>query len=252
MTRTNPETALAMNTLEVKDLAKHYKSRDVVKDVSLSVNTSEVVGLLGPNGAGKTTCFYMIVGLIPCDKGTILLNGKDIAGSPLDVRAKLGIGYLPQEASVFRKLTAAENILAILQTRKDLSELEQKVRLDALLDELHIEHIRDTQGMSLSGGERRRVEIARALATEPRFILLDEPFAGVDPISVIDIQNIIKQLTEKHIGVLITDHNVRETLGVCDRAYIMSEGEVLAAGTPQEILENQQVKKVYLGKDFKL
>ena len=241
-----------MSTLEVKGLAKRYKSRDVVKDVSLNVNTSEVVGLLGPNGAGKTTCFYMIVGLIPRDQGTILLDGQDIASFPLHVRAKLGIGYLPQEASVFRKLTTAENILAILQTRRDLSELEQKVRLDALLDELHIEHIRDTLGMSLSGGERRRVEIARALATEPRFILLDEPFAGVDPISVIDIQNIIKQLTDKNIGVLITDHNVRETLGVCQRAYIMSEGEVMAAGAPEEILQNQQVKKVYLGKDFRL
>lgn len=241
-----------MSTLEVKGLAKRYKSRDVVKDVSLTVHNGEVVGLLGPNGAGKTTCFYMIVGLISRDSGTILLNGKDIAGSPLHVRAKLGIGYLPQEASVFRKLTTAENILAILQTRKDLNDLERKVRLDALLDELHIDHIRDTLGMSLSGGERRRVEIARALASEPKFILLDEPFAGVDPISIIDIQNIIKQLTEKDIGVLITDHNVRETLGVCQRAYIMSAGELLASGTPEEILQNQQVKKVYLGKDFRL
>ena len=241
-----------MTTLEVIELAKRYKSRDVVKDVSLKVHNGEVVGLLGPNGAGKTTCFYMIVGLIPRDKGAILLNEKDISGSPLHLRAKLGIGYLPQEASVFRKLTTAENILAILQTRKDLNELERQVKLDALLDELHIDHIRDTLGMSLSGGERRRVEIARALATEPQFILLDEPFAGVDPISIIDIQNIIKQLTEKDIGVLITDHNVRETLGVCQRAYIMSDGKLLAAGTPEEILSNQQVKNVYLGKDFRL
>jgi len=252
MTANPDKTTTLMSTLDIRGIAKHYKSREVVKDVSLSVSSREVVGLLGPNGAGKTTCFYMIVGLIPRDKGTILLDGKDIAGAPLHARAKLGIGYLPQEASVFRKLTTAENILAILQTRRDLSPLEQQVRLDSLLDELHIEHIRDTLGMSLSGGERRRVEIARALATEPRFILLDEPFAGVDPISVIDIQNIIKQLTDKDIGVLITDHNVRETLGVCHRAYIMSEGEVLAAGTPAEILENQQVKKVYLGKDFRL
>lgn len=249
---TNIEAAVKLSTLEVQGLAKHYKSRDVVKDVSLTVHSHEVVGLLGPNGAGKTTCFYMIVGLIRRDKGTIALDGKDIAGMPLHARAKLGIGYLPQEASVFRKLTTAENILAILQTRRDLSPLEQQVKLDSLLDELHIEHIRDTLGMSLSGGERRRVEIARALATEPRFILLDEPFAGVDPISVIDIQNIIKQLTERNIGVLITDHNVRETLGVCQRAYIMSEGDVIAAGTPEDILENQQVKKVYLGKDFRL
>ena len=241
-----------MTTLEVIGLAKRYKSRDVVKDVSLKVNNGEVIGLLGPNGAGKTTTFYMIVGLIARDKGAILLNEQDISGSPLHIRAKLGIGYLPQEASVFRKLTTAENILAILQTRSDLNELERQVKLDSLLDDLHIDHIRDTLGMSLSGGERRRVEIARALATEPQFILLDEPFAGVDPISIIDIQNIIKQLTEKDIGVLITDHNVRETLGVCERAYIMSDGEVLAAGTPEEILNNQQVKNVYLGKDFRL
>lgn len=241
-----------MSTLEVKGLAKRYKSREVVKDVSLTVHNGEVVGLLGPNGAGKTTCFYMIVGLIPRDSGTILLNGKDIAGAPLHVRAKLGIGYLPQEASVFRKLSTADNILAILQTRRDLNDLERKVKLDSLLDELHIDHIRDTLGMSLSGGERRRVEIARALATEPQFILLDEPFAGVDPISIIDIQNIINQLTERNIGVLITDHNVRETLGVCQRAYIMSAGQLLASGTPEEILQNQEVKKVYLGKDFRL
>lgn len=242
----------AKSTLVVKELAKQYKARRVVKNVSLKVNSGEVVGLLGPNGAGKTTCFYMIVGLIPCDHGEILLNGKDIAFQPLHTRAQMGIGYLPQEPSVFRKLSVAENILAILQTRKDLRKLEQLDKLEELLAELNVEHIRDTLGMSLSGGERRRVEIARALATEPHFILLDEPFAGVDPISVIDINRIIRQLTEKGIGILITDHNVRETLGVVNHAYIMSDGNVIAEGTPQEILENQQVKKVYLGESFRL
>lgn len=238
--------------LIVKDLAKRFKSRDVVKQVSLDVGGGEVVGLLGPNGAGKTTCFYMIVGLIPCDRGNITLNGQDITAYPLHARARLGIGYLPQEASVFRKLSVADNILAILQTRKDLEKDQRSAKLQDLLDELHIDPIRSTLGMALSGGERRRVEIARALASEPKYILLDEPFAGVDPISVIDIQKIIKQLTLKGIGLLITDHNVRETLGVCQHAYIMSEGEVLAQGTPEEILENQQVKQVYLGHDFKL
>ena len=241
-----------MSSLVATDLAKTYQSRDVVKKVSLEVNSSEVVGLLGPNGAGKTTCFYMIVGLIPCDKGTIRLDSRNITALPLHARARLGIGYLPQEASVFRKLSVEDNILCILQTREDMSKEQQKEQLEVLLDELKVGHIRESMGMSLSGGERRRVEIARALATDPKFILLDEPFAGVDPISVIDIQRIINQLTHRGIGILITDHNVRETLGVCERAYIMSEGHLLAQGTPEEILKNQQVKQVYLGESFRL
>ena len=241
-----------MNSLEAKNLCKSFKSRQVVQDVSLSLKSGEVVGLLGPNGAGKTTCFYMIVGLIPCDKGSIRLNDADIADLPLHARAQLGIGYLPQEPSIFRKLSVEENILAVLQTIPDLSHAQQNDRLIVLLEELNIDHIRKSIGMSLSGGERRRVEIARALATEPQFILLDEPFAGVDPISVIDINRIINQLTAKGIGILITDHNVRETLGVCQHAYIMSDGELIAKGTPKEILENQQVKRVYLGEDFRL
>ncbi len=241
-----------MHALIASNLAKRYKSREVVKDVSLEVNSGEVVGLLGPNGAGKTTCFYMIVGLVGSDKGSIVLDGEDMARYPMHVRAKMGLGYLPQEASIFRKLTVAQNILAILETRDELNRAQQLVRLDELLGELHITHLRDNLGMSLSGGERRRVEIARTLATSPRFILLDEPFAGVDPISVIDIQRIIRFLTEKGIGVLITDHNVRETLGICERAYIMSEGVVLAAGVPDEILENKQVREVYLGQNFRL
>jgi lipopolysaccharide export system ATP-binding protein len=241
-----------MNELTVTDLAKRYRTRQVVKQVSLSLRSGEVVGLLGPNGAGKTTSFYMIVGLVPCDKGTIVLNGKDITPLPLHARARLGISYLPQEASVFRKLSVKNNILAILQTRAELTKQQQQDHLIELLDELKIHHIADSLGMSLSGGERRRVEIARALATAPKFILLDEPFAGVDPISVLDIQRIIKQLTKKDIGVLITDHNVRETLGVCQHAYIMSDGQLLAQGSPEEILQNQQVKDVYLGEGFKL
>ncbi len=241
-----------MHALIASNLAKRYKSREVVKDVSLEVNSGEVVGLLGPNGAGKTTCFYMIVGLVGSDKGSIVLDGEDMARYPMHVRAKMGLGYLPQEASIFRKLTVAQNILAILETRDELNRAQQLARLDELLGELHITHLRDNLGMSLSGGERRRVEIARTLATSPHFILLDEPFAGVDPISVIDIQRIIRFLTEKGIGVLITDHNVRETLGICERAYIMSEGVVLAAGVPDEILENKQVREVYLGKNFRL
>jgi lipopolysaccharide export system ATP-binding protein len=241
-----------MSQLSVKELAKRYRSREVVKNVSLEVASGEVVGLLGPNGAGKTTCFYMIVGLVPSDKGSISLNDHDITKYPLHARAQMGIGYLPQEASVFRKLNVEDNIYAILETRKDLNSKQRHAKLEEILEELHIDHVRQTMGMSLSGGERRRVEIARALATEPSFILLDEPFAGVDPISVIDIQRIINQLTKKGIGILITDHNVRETLGVCQHAYIMSSGEVLAKGTPQEILENQEVKKVYLGEDFRL
>jgi len=241
-----------MSSLVVNDLAKQYQSLQVVKQVSLRVDSGEVVGLLGPNGAGKTTSFYMIVGLIACDHGQIQLNGDDITHHPLHARAQLGIGYLPQEASVFRKLSVADNLLAILQTRKEFSPQQQQQKLDELLDELHISHIRDSLGMSLSGGERRRVEIARALATEPKFILLDEPFAGVDPISVLDIQRIINHLTERDIGVLITDHNVRETLGICHRAYIMNAGEVIAQGTPEKVLKDSHVRDVYLGHDFKL
>ncbi len=241
-----------MSSLLVEGLAKQYRGRRVVKDVSLHVDSGEVVGLLGPNGAGKTTSFYMVVGLIPCDNGKITLEGSDLTPLPLHARAKLGIGYLPQEASVFRKLTVTENILSVLELRTELSEAQRQEKLEELLQEFHINHIRDSLGMSLSGGERRRVEIARALAANPRFILLDEPFAGVDPISVVDIQQIIHHLRERGIGVLITDHNVRETLGICQRAYIMSSGEVLAAGTPEEILSNQQVKDVYLGHGFKM
>jgi lipopolysaccharide export system ATP-binding protein len=240
------------NLLEATDLAKTYRRREVVKSVSLHVAGGEIVGLLGPNGAGKTTCFYMIVGLINNDSGTIRLNGKTISHLPMHQRAKLGIGYLPQEASVFRNLTVQQNILAILQLRKDLDSSARKQMLEQLMEEFQIAHLRDAQGISLSGGERRRVEIARALANQPEFILLDEPFAGVDPISVIDIQSIIRQLAERGIGVLITDHNVRETLGICDRAYVMGEGEVLAEGNPTQILENKIVRKIYLGDDFKL
>jgi lipopolysaccharide export system ATP-binding protein len=239
-------------SLTAEHLAKSYGKRHVVRDVSLHIESGEVVGLLGPNGAGKTTCFYMVVGLIPADAGTIRLEGKDLTRLPMHERARLGIGYLPQEASVFRKLTVAKNIMAILETRADLTQQQREQRLDALLGELHIQHIRDSLGMSLSGGERRRVEIARALATEPRFILLDEPFAGVDPISVIDIQGIVNHLKERGIGVLITDHNVRETLRICDRGYILSEGGVIAEGRPEALLENAKVKEVYLGQHFQL
>ncbi|MCF6336957.1 MAG: LPS export ABC transporter ATP-binding protein [Gammaproteobacteria bacterium] len=241
-----------MSNLVAIDLAKQYQSRQVVKKVSVTVGSGEVVGLLGPNGAGKTTCFYMIVGLVACDYGQIHLNDHDVTHYPLHARARLGIGYLPQEASVFRKLSVADNLLAILQTRADLTRQQQQCKLDELLGELHISHIRDSPGMSLSGGERRRVEIARALATEPKFILLDEPFAGVDPISVLDIQRIINHLTERGIGVLITDHNVRETLGICHRAYIMNAGEVIAQGIPEDVLKDSHVRDVYLGQDFKL
>lgn len=241
-----------MTTLKAIHLAKRYKSRAVVNDVSMQVDSGEVVGLLGPNGAGKTTCFYMIVGLTPSDEGQIQLDGTDITHYPMHARARAGVGYLPQEASVFRKLSVADNILAILQTRNDLSKEAQLEHLDDLLRELHIGHLRDNKGISLSGGERRRVEIARALALEPRFILLDEPFAGVDPISVRDIQQIIEHLRERGIGVLITDHNVREALGICSRAYILNEGEVIASGTPEDILSNQKVIDVYLGEHFRL
>ena len=241
-----------MATLSAQQLAKRYKRRDVVKDVSLDVSSGEIVGLLGPNGAGKTTSFYMVVGLVAADAGRIMLDDKDLTVMPINKRARHGIGYLPQEASIFRKLTVTDNIMAILQTRKDLTHAQQQQKLDELLEELHITHIRNNLGMSLSGGERRRVEIARALATEPAFILLDEPFAGVDPISVLDIQSIIRHLKDRDIGVLITDHNVRETLGICERAYIMNAGEVIAQGKPDKLLENEQVRKVYLGEDFKL
>lgn len=241
-----------MAVLKAENLAKRYKLRQVVKSVSFEVNSGEVVGLLGPNGAGKTTSFYMVVGLISADAGSIRLDDVDLTKEPLHSRAKLGLGYLPQEPSVFRKLTVAENIMAILQMRKELTPAQRNEKLEELLQEFHINHIAGSLGMSLSGGERRRVEIARALATEPDFILLDEPFAGVDPISVLDIQKIIEHLCEKDIGVLITDHNVRETLGICQRAYIMNAGEVIAEGVPEQVLDNEQVKEVYLGHEFKL
>ena len=241
-----------MSLLRADRIVKQYRSRTVVDQVSISLESGEVVGLLGPNGAGKTTSFYMVVGLIPVDSGHIYHDDNDITHLPMHERARLGIGYLPQEASVFRKLTVSENIMAILELRPQLSRQQRKMLLQDLLDELQIDHIRDNTGISLSGGERRRVEIARALAAEPEFILLDEPFAGVDPISVLDIQRIIKQLTEKSIGVLITDHNVRETLGICQRAYILSGGQVIAEGSPDKIMEDQQVKDVYLGQHFRL
>ncbi len=241
-----------MKTLSAENLAKSYKKRSVVKDVSLSINSGEIVGLLGPNGAGKTTCFYMIVGLVEADKGRISIDQEDLTNLPMHGRARKGIGYLPQEASVFRKLSVKDNLMAILETRKDLSKPERREKMDNLLQEFHITHIRDSLGMSLSGGERRRVEIARALATEPHFILLDEPFAGVDPISVSDIKQIVTHLKEKGIGVLITDHNVRETLDICEKAYIVSDGHIIASGSAEEILSNQQVKDVYLGDEFRL
>jgi lipopolysaccharide export system ATP-binding protein len=241
-----------INTLRVNQISKQYKSRDVVKNISLEVNPGEIVGLLGPNGAGKTTSFYMIVGLIRCTQGTIILNDQDITHLPVHVRAKLGMGYLPQEASIFRKLSVADNIMAILELRDGLTQVQRNVILDRLLQEFNIEYIRDTLGISLSGGERRRVEIARALATEPKFILLDEPFAGIDPISVIDVKQIITHLRNRNIGVLITDHNVRETLDICERAYIVNQGEIICEGTPQTILTNKKVREVYLGEDFNL
>jgi len=237
--------------LKATGLAKSYKSRQVVRDLSLELDSGEVVGLLGPNGAGKTTAFYMIVGLVPCDAGRIVLGDVDLTLLPMDRRARLGLGYLPQEASVFRKLSVEDNIMAILETR-DMERAAREERLEQLLAELRIGHVRKTQGLALSGGERRRVEIARALAAEPRFMLLDEPFAGVDPLSVLDIQRIIRELTERGIGVLITDHNVRETLGVCARAYIVNQGTVIASGTAEEVLANPQVREVYLGESFRL
>jgi len=241
-----------MSQLQTFGLGKAYQARRVVDDVSLSVSSGQVVGLLGPNGAGKTTCFYMIVGIIPCNEGRIELDGVDLTGQAMHVRARHGLGYLPQEASVFRKLSVAENIMSILEIRRDLDARERGERLESLLHELHIGHLADQPGISLSGGERRRVEIARALAANPRFILLDEPFAGVDPISVIDIQHIIEHLCSHDIGVLITDHNVRETLGICDQAYILSEGRVISAGSPQSVLADQRVREVYLGAEFRL
>ncbi len=240
------------STLSAHHLAKRYKSRLVVKDVSLKVTSAEVVGLLGPNGAGKTTCFYMMVGLIRCEQGTIFLGETDITRYPMHKRAQMGLGYLPQEPSVFRKLTVADNIMAILEVQKHLNKAKRKERLQTLLEELHIEHLANNLGISLSGGERRRVEIARALASEPRFILLDEPFAGVDPLSVLDIQRIIAHLCRLDIGILITDHNVRETLGICDRAYIVNDGNLIAEGTPENILHNEHVREVYLGHNFRL
>ena len=240
-----------MSELIVQGLKKRYKSRQVVKDVSLDVSSGEVVGLLGPNGAGKTTSFYMMVGLVPLDGGSIRLDGEELSRLPIHRRSRLGLSYLPQEASIFRKLTVSENIRAILELQS-LAPGQIEQRLDDLLHELHINHLRNNPALSLSGGERRRVEIARALATQPRFILLDEPFAGVDPIAVIDIQKIIRFLTAQNIGVLITDHNVRETLGICDRAYIINDGQVLASGNPDEIVYNENVRKVYLGEHFRM
>jgi lipopolysaccharide export system ATP-binding protein len=241
-----------MSRLETVGIAKRYRSRQVVNDLSLSIESGDVVGLLGPNGAGKTTAFYMIVGLVACDRGKIILNGQDVTRLPVHRRARLGLGYLPQEASVFRKLTVADNIRAILQVRKDLDRAARQTLLEELMEELHISHVRDSLGVSLSGGERRRVEIARALAAEPKFVLLDEPFAGVDPISVLDIQRIIRHLSQRGIGVLITDHNVRETLGICGYAYILNNGELMARGSPDEILSNRSVREVYLGEGFSL
>lgn len=243
---------MTTDTLHIKNICKQYKSRRVVNDVSMQIHSKEIVGLLGPNGAGKTTTFYMIVGLIRVEKGKIFFNDIDITLLPVHERARLGISYLPQEASIFRKLSVADNIMAILELRKDLNAQRRKEFLDRLLEEFHIEHIRDTLGISLSGGERRRVEIARALATEPKFILLDEPFAGIDPISVVDVKRIITHLRERNIGILITDHNVRETLDICERAYIVSSGGIICEGTPKDVLNNKQVRAVYLGEEFNL
>lgn len=239
-----------VQTLTIKHLAKNYSKRWVVKDVSFSMQSGQIVGLLGPNGAGKTTSFYMVVGLVRMDKGEILLDHLDLSDLAMHERARKGIGYLPQEASIFRKLTIAENIMAILETRNDLNKEQRKARLNELLSDFKITHIKDSLGMSVSGGERRRAEIARALAADPKFMLLDEPFAGVDPISVGDIKDIITTLKQRGIGVLITDHNVRETLAICERAYIVSEGAVIAEGTPKDILANEKVRQVYLGEDF--
>ena len=241
-----------MSWLEAVDITKRYRTREVVKGLSISIESGEVVGLLGPNGAGKTTAFYMIVGLVRCDRGQIIVNGQDVTHFPVHRRARLGLGYLPQEASVFRKLSVADNIRAILQIRKDLDRAARRSALEELMEELHVTHLRDNLGISLSGGERRRVEIARALAAKPKFVLLDEPFAGVDPISVLDIQRIIRHLSNRGIGVLITDHNVRETLGICGHAYILNDGTLMCSGTPDEILSDQRVRETYLGEGFSL
>lgn len=252
-----------MSSLVATDLHKSYGKRTILKGISLDINSSEVVGLLGPNGAGKTTCFYMVVGLVSIDKGSVVINQEDSNDSKstekidltkmtMHLRARHGIGYLAQEASIFRKLSVADNIYSILETRKDLNRAQRRDKLESLLEEFQITHIRDGLGISLSGGERRRVEIARALATEPSFVLLDEPFAGVDPVSVIEIQKIISHLKNRGIGVLITDHNVRETLGICDRAYVLGNGEIIAKGSAETILNNKQVREIYLGEDFKL
>lgn len=241
-----------MNTLSAENLRKQYKSRTIVEDVSLQIKSGEIVGLLGPNGAGKTTCFYMLVGLVNCNKGTIRLNQQDITRMTMNIRAKKGIGYLPQEASIFRGLTVEQNILVSLEARGGLKKSQRNQQCNDLLEDLQIDHIRDQKGISLSGGERRRAEIARALAMQPKFILLDEPFAGVDPISVKDIQQILKKLREKEIGLLITDHNVRETLDICNHAYILNDGRMLAEGTPQNLLCNKDVQEVYLGSSFTL
>ena len=241
-----------MSILTAENLAKSYKSRKVVSDVSLTVNSNEIVGLLGPNGAGKTTTFYMVVGLVRQDQGKIIIDGEDISLLPMHNRAQRGIGYLPQEASIFRRLTVYENLMAVLEIRKDLTSQQRREKADELIEEFNIGHIRDSLGQSLSGGERRRVEIARALAVNPKFILLDEPFAGVDPISVSDIKKIITDLRNRGLGVLITDHNVRETLDVCERAYIVGEGKIIATGTPEQVMNDEHVKRVYLGEQFKL
>ncbi|MDH4260064.1 MAG: LPS export ABC transporter ATP-binding protein [Gammaproteobacteria bacterium] len=241
-----------MSLLTATNLEKSYQKRQVVCSLSLQIESGEVVGLLGPNGAGKTTAFYMIVGLVACDGGRIEINGEDITHLPMYARARRGLGYLPQEASIFRRMSVADNVMAILETRPDLDQGAREEALERLLEELHVAHLRDNIGMSLSGGERRRVEIARALAADPAFILLDEPFAGVDPLSVHDIQRIARHLAERGIGVLITDHNVRETLGICSRAYIVNQGTILASGSADEILANPEVRKVYLGQDFRL
>ncbi|HST02053.1 MAG TPA: LPS export ABC transporter ATP-binding protein [Usitatibacter sp.] len=249
LTLVRPEPSSSV--LRAEGLMKRYRKRTVVSDVSLTVESGEVVGLLGPNGAGKTTCFYMILGLVPIDRGSVTMDGEDLTHLPIFRRSRLGLSYLPQEASIFRKLTVAQNIQAVLELQ-GVEDDEVEGRLEQLLDDLHIGHLRSSPAISLSGGERRRVEIARALATRPRFILLDEPFAGVDPIAVLDIQQIIRFLKERGIGVLITDHNVRETLGICDHAYIINQGAVLAFGKPQEIIYNEAVRKVYLGENFRL
>lgn len=241
-----------MSELRAQNLVKRFKTRTVVNNVSLSIKSGEIVGLLGPNGAGKTTCFYIIVGLLSCNSGNVLINETNITHLPLHARAHEGIGYLPQEASIFRKLTVEENILAVLELRKNLTKKERLMRAEKLLDEFHVQHLKKSLGLSLSGGERRRVEIARTLAMEPAFILLDEPFAGIDPISVVDIKRIITHLSERKIGILITDHNVRETLDICQRGYIVSEGKVICQGSPQDILANEKVREVYLGEEFNL